>query len=142
MSVVHEVQRREQTGALLCYGEDTRGSGAGTTLGAPTPFGGTHMLIVRDVFTAKPGKASKLARLFKKVFGAEYQIRVMTDLVADYNTVVLEMTVANLSEFERHMEEYRTGKEKSTMDPKVAEEMSNYTELWVTGRREIFQVVD
>ena len=99
------------------------------------------MLIVRDVFTARPGKASKLAKLLKKVFGAEPHARVMTDLVSEYNTVVLEMTVADLSEFERHMEDYRTGKMNPTMDPKVAEEMSNYTELWLTGRREIFQIV-
>ena len=99
------------------------------------------MLIVRDVFTAKPGQATKLARLFSKVFGNEPQARVMTDLIGPYNTVVLEMTVKDLSEFERHMEEYRTGKMNPTMDPKVAEEMSNYTEMWQTGRREVFQLL-
>lgn len=66
----------------------------------------------------------------------------MTDLVAEYNTVVLEMTLANLSAFERHMDEYRTGKTKASADPKVADEMSNNTESWVTGRREIVQRVD
>ena len=99
------------------------------------------MLIVRDVFTAKPGQATKLARLFSKVFGNEPGARVMTDLIGPYNTVVLEMTVKDLSEFERHMEEYRTGKMNPTMDPKVAEEMSNYTEMWQTGRREVFQLL-
>ena len=99
------------------------------------------MLIIRDIFTAKPGQASKLARLFKKVFVNEPGLRVLTDLVGEYNTVVMEMTVANLAEFERHMEEYRTGTLKSTMDPKVAEEMSNYTELWQSGRREVYQIV-
>ena len=100
------------------------------------------MLIIRDVFTAKPGQASKLARLLKKVFGHEPGARVMTDLIGPYNTVVLEMTVKDLSEFERHMEEYRTGKRTPTMDPKVAEEMSNYTEMWQTGRREVFQLLE
>lgn len=100
------------------------------------------MLIVRDVFTAKPGHATKLARLFKKVFGNEPGARVMTDLIGPYNTVVLEMTVKDLSEFERHMEEYRTGKMNPTMDPKVAEEMSNYTEMWQSGRREVFQILE
>jgi hypothetical protein len=40
------------------------------------------------------------------------------------------------------MEEYKSGKPDPKMDPKVAEEMSKYTEMYVTGRREIFQVVD
>ena len=55
------------------------------------------MLIVRDIFTAKPGQASKLGQLFKKAFSADPHVRVMTDLVADYNTVVMEMTVKNLA---------------------------------------------
>ena len=29
------------------------------------------MLIIRDVFTAKPGQATKLAKLMKKVFAAQ-----------------------------------------------------------------------
>jgi hypothetical protein len=29
------------------------------------------MLIIREVLTAKPGQASKLAKLFKKVFGSD-----------------------------------------------------------------------
>jgi predicted ATPase len=100
------------------------------------------MLIVRDIFTARPGKATKLAKLFKKGFAAQPHTRIMTDLVSDYNTVVVEMPVADLSEFERLMQEYRTGKMNPPMDPKVAEEMSTYTELWLTGRREIFQIVE
>lgn len=95
------------------------------------------MLIIREVFTAKPGQASKLAKLFKKAFGTEPNIRVMTDLVGDYNTVVMEMQAKNLAEFEKQMEDYKSGK----MDPKVAEEMSKYTEMYLTGRREIYQVV-
>mgnify|MGYP001611478818 CR=1 FL=1 len=94
------------------------------------------MLIVRDIFTAKPGQASKLAKVFKKAFGNESNVRIMTDLVGSYNTVVMEMQFQSLDEFEKHMEDYRAGK----MDPKVAEEMSNYTEMYMSGRREIFRV--
>ena len=100
------------------------------------------MLIVRDIFTAKPGQASKLGKLFKKAFSADPHVRVMTDLVADYNTVVMEMTVKNLAEFERQMEEYRSGKVSPPMDPKVAEEMSKYTEMYLTGKREVFQILE
>jgi hypothetical protein len=100
------------------------------------------MLIVREVFTAKPGQASKLAKLFRKAFGADQNMRVMTDLVGNYNTVVVEMPVKSLAEFEQQMEEYKSGKPDPNMDPAVAEEMSKYTEMYLTGRREIYQIID
>ena len=99
------------------------------------------MIIIREVFTAKPGQASKLAKLFKKAFAGDANSRIMTDMVGEYNTVVMEMQVNSLAEFEKQMEEYKSGKPDPNMDPKVAEEMSKYTEMYVTGRREIFQVI-
>jgi len=98
------------------------------------------MLVVRDVFTAKPGQASRFAKLMQKAAAAGLNARVMTDLVGDYNTVVMEYQVQNLAEFEQKYNEYRSG--KITADPKLAEEMSHYAELWQSGRREIFQVVE
>ncbi len=100
------------------------------------------MIIVREIFTAKPGQASKLAKLCKKAFGGESNALVMTDMVGDYNTVVVETQLNSLTEFEKQMEEYKSGKPDPKMDPKVREEMSKYTEMYLTGRREIFQVVD
>ncbi len=100
------------------------------------------MLIIREVFTAKPGQASKLAKLCKKGFSGDPNMRVMTDMVGDFNTVVIETQVNSLAEFEKQMEEYKSGKPDPKMDPKVAEEMSKYTEMYLTGRREIFQIVE
>lgn len=100
------------------------------------------MLIVREIFNAKPGQASKLAKLFKRAFGSEPTVRVMTDMTGDYNTVVTEMQVNSLADFERMMQEYKSGKPDPKMDPKVAEELSKYTEMYLTGRREIFQILD
>lgn len=100
------------------------------------------MIIIREVITAKPGQASKLAKLFRKVFSGQQGVQVMTDLVGNYNTVVVEMPVKNLAEFEKQMEEVKSGKPDPNMDPKVAEEMSHYTEMYQTGRREIYQTVD
>jgi hypothetical protein len=100
------------------------------------------MILVREIFTAKPGQASKLAKLFRKGFGNDPNLRIMTDLAGDYNTVVMEMTVKSLADFEKQMEEYKSGKPDPKMDPKVAEEMSKYTEMYLTGRREIFQIVE
>jgi hypothetical protein len=100
------------------------------------------MLIIREIFIAKPGQASKLAKLFKKTFGTDPNSLVMTDLIGNYNTVVVETRTNNLAEFEKQMEEYKSGKPDPKMDPKVAEEMSKYTEMYLTGRREVFQVVE
>lgn len=98
------------------------------------------MLIIREVFTAKPGQAGKLAKLFKKGFGKEVNVRVMTDMVGNYNTVVIEMQVNSLHEFEKQMEDYRSGKPDPNMNPEVAEEMSKYTEMYSHGKREIFRI--
>lgn len=100
------------------------------------------MLIIREVLTTKPGQASKLAKLFRKVFSGDPTARVMTDLVGNYNTVVVETQVKSLAEFEKQMEDIKAGKPDPKMDPKIAEEMSKYTEMYLTGRREIFQVVE
>ena len=54
------------------------------------------MLIIREVFTAKPGQASKLAKLFKRMAEAEGMGgTIMTDMVGPYNTVVMERQIAN-----------------------------------------------
>jgi hypothetical protein len=54
----------------------------------------------------------------------------------------MEMQVNSLAEFEKQMEEYKSGKPDPKMDPQVAEEMSKYTEMYLTGRREVYQIVE
>lgn len=98
-------------------------------------------IIVREVFTAKPGEASKLAKLFKRAMVGP-GIRVMTDLAGNYNTVVVEMEIQSLAEWEKQMEDYKAGKPDPNMDPKVAEEMVKYTEMYISGHREIFQLTE
>lgn len=100
------------------------------------------MYIIREVFTAKPGQASMLAKLFKKGFPDDPNVRIMTDFVGPYNTVVVEMQTNSMAEFEKEMEDYKSGKPDPRMDPKVAEEMSKYTEMYLAGRREIFQIME
>jgi len=99
------------------------------------------MLIIRETFTAKPGQATKLAKLFKRVFANDPKTVVMTDLIGCYNTVVLERQMATLADFEQEINEYKSGK-LPDVDPAVMEEMKGYTELWLKGKREIFQIVD
>lgn len=94
------------------------------------------MLIVRETFTAKPGQASKLAALLKDAATsmAPGHVRVMTDLVGTFNTVVLETEVASLDEFELHIRAYGSNHD-------VRERMRGYTDLWISGVREVFSVL-
>lgn len=98
------------------------------------------MLIVREVFTAKPGQAGKFAKLFKRAFANMPNTRIMTDLIGNYNTVVMEQQVKDLAEFEQQFNEYRSG--KMDVDPQLAEELKHYTEMWTSGKREVYQVVE
>ena len=94
------------------------------------------MFIVRNTFVAKPGCASKLAAQLKEAVTA-FQMpgaRVMTDVTGDFNRVVMEHTAESLEEFEKRMQE--------TMgSPMYRERMAGYTELWITGSREVLRAV-
>jgi hypothetical protein len=92
------------------------------------------MLVIRNVFIAKPGQASKLAAQLKEMTAVmpDMKARVFTDLTGDFNRVVLEHEVENLSAFEARMKDYGT-------NPAVREKMKGYTDLYQTGSREILQ---
>jgi hypothetical protein len=94
------------------------------------------MYVIRETFTAKPGMASKLAKLFKEVISdqKEMKTRVLTDFIGPFNTVVMETEVENLEEHGRRMKEHM---EKTN----IGERMKGYTDLYVSGSREIYQVV-
>ena len=97
------------------------------------------MILIRDVFRCKPGKSMELAERFKGTFPSMqasdgFVPKVMVDLVADYWTVVLESEAEDLSQFERHMREYRDR-------PEVRQAMDGYMELVESGRREIYRLV-
>ena len=100
------------------------------------------MYLIREVFTAKPGNAGKMAKLMKKAFKADAKARVMTDMVGPYNTVVIETEVNSLAEWEKFMMDMKAGKPDPNMDPEVMKEMANYTEMYMKGRREIYQILD
>ncbi|HEX8712619.1 MAG TPA: hypothetical protein VF730_12155 [Terracidiphilus sp.] len=94
------------------------------------------MILVRNSFIARPGQAGKLAAQLKEMANAAAlrNVRVMTDLTGDFNHVILEHDVESASEFEQLMMTYST-------DPKAREAAKGYTDLWTTGRRELFRVV-
>ena len=93
------------------------------------------MIVVRNCFVAKPGHASKLAAQLKEAAatGQIPRYRVLTDLTGDFNRVVLEYEVENISEFEARMKQYMT-------DEVFREKMKGYTDLWISGSREILQI--
>ncbi len=93
------------------------------------------MLVVRNCFVAKPGNASKLAAQLKEAATAAKipNHRVLTDLTGDFNRVILEFEVENVAGFEARLKDYGT-------NPAFREKMKGYTDLWVTGSREILQV--
>jgi len=94
------------------------------------------MIVVRNCFVAKPGSASKLAAQLKDAATSANmgRFRVLTDVTGDFNRVVLEYEAENVSEFEERMREYNN-------NMALREKMRGYTDLYVTGSREILQVV-
>jgi hypothetical protein len=93
------------------------------------------MIVVRNCFTAKPGNASKLAAQLKDAATAASipKYRVLTDLTGDFNRVILEYEAENVGEFEARMKDYATNET-------FRNKMKGYTDLWVTGNREILQI--
>ncbi len=93
------------------------------------------MLIVRNCFVAKPGHASKLAAQLKSAAASANlpRHRVLTDLTGDFNRVVLEYEVDNVGQFEERLKQYMS-------DANFREKMKGYTDLWITGSREILQL--
>ncbi len=95
------------------------------------------MLLIRDVFRTKPGKAKELVKKFKQVMPLmETKLkntRIMTDIVSTYWTVVVESEVESLADFEK---EART----TTAPDEVKEIMKDYMTLVDGGHREIYMI--
>jgi hypothetical protein len=59
----------------------------------------------------------------------------MTDLTGSFNQVVMETELENLGDLDKRMQEYKS-------NAKARESMSGYTDMYLTGKREIFQLFD
>ncbi len=92
------------------------------------------MIVVRNIFIAKPGNASKLAAQFKTAAAAAKlpKHRVLTDVTGEFNRVILEYEVETIGGFEAQMKDYATNETLRTA-------MKGYTDLWITGSRELLQ---
>ncbi|GAO42639.1 NIPSNAP family protein [Flavihumibacter petaseus] len=96
------------------------------------------MLIVHDIFVCKPGNASKLAKRFKETMALGNQpVTVMTDMTGQFNRVIMVSQYDSLSAYEKSWEDMQ--KDPETMK-KMEEAMKGYTDMYLTGSREIYRV--
>ena len=97
------------------------------------------MFIVRETFIAKPGHAGKFAMMMKEEMAKwkDFKGYVLLDCVTHYNTIVVEYELKSLADFENSMNERKKEMEKMDTSKPPA-----YTELYQTGKREIFKVVE
>jgi len=96
------------------------------------------MLKIREIMTARPGQASKLAKLMKEAMkDFPGTVLVMTDMVGDYNTVVTEYDVESMAAFEKMMADMSANEK-----PEDKEKWAGYTEMYMTGRREVYRIWD
>ena len=101
------------------------------------------MLVIREVFYCKPGKVRPMVEKFLKMSEINEKaglgkFRVMTDFAGErYWTIVSEIEVPNMSEFEEMM----AGKGMTEDIMKQYEEiMKDYHDLIDHGRREIYKI--
>jgi hypothetical protein len=101
------------------------------------------MLLVREVFIAKPGHAGELSKMMKenmKGMPASMNVKVMLDSVTDYNKIVVEYEVESLAAFEQSMNQEKSKQQSKPKDTKE-NPGPKYTDLYLTGKREIFRLI-
>ena len=101
------------------------------------------MIVVRNVFRLKFGKAKEAVALAKEglaiqkraITGVEFSSRMLTDVTGPFYTLVLELTVPNMSAFETYAPKLFGDKEWQAHYQKLGA-------LVESGYREIFTVVE
>ena len=102
------------------------------------------MLLVREIMYCKPGKVRPLVEKFLAMNKLAPKMgmpamKVMTDFSAErFWTVVAEMEVSSLDEFEKSMSSM-SGSDPETMK-QMEELMKGYHDLVDKGRREIYKL--
>ena len=102
------------------------------------------MLLVREIMYCKPGKVRPMVEKFVAMnkLGAKVgmpQMRVMTDFCGErYWTLVAEMEVESLDEFERLMQ--GGGGQDGEAMKEMERIMKDYHDLVDYGRREVYKI--
>ena len=100
------------------------------------------MFVIREVMYCKPGKVRALVDKFLAMNKLSAKagmpkMRVMTDFCAEqYWTLVAEMEVASLADFEKMM----AGGGNPEAMKEMETIMKDYHELVVSGRREVYKI--
>lgn len=100
------------------------------------------MIVIRNVFRLKFGKAREAVALFKESdaiqkrvgAGADFQVRLLTDVTGAFYTVVMEITAPSLAAFEAGAPQLMGNKDWQANYQKI-------TALVESGYREVFSVV-
>lgn len=101
------------------------------------------MLVVREVMYCKPGKVRPLVEKFLAMSKLSAKVgmppmRIMTDFCAErYWTLVAEMEVKDMAEFERMMQ---GGGQDADAMKEFEKIMTGYHDLVEYGRREIYKI--
>jgi len=97
------------------------------------------MIIVRDVFQLKFGKAKDALSLMKPLAKKMNDMgmgkfRLLTDLVGNYYTLVLEGTFSSLEDYQKTHEQ--------AIDDEWKQIYAKFVELVINGYRDIWTVVE
>lgn len=96
------------------------------------------MIIVHDIFVCKPGNASKLAKMFKEAMGNNQEtVNILTDMSGQFNKVVMVSKYESLAAYEQSWQKYMENAEEMK---RMQEIMKGYTDMYLTGSREIYKV--
>ena len=101
------------------------------------------MIVIRNVFQLKFGKAREAVALMKEgiaiqkraLAGVDFSTRVLTDVTGPFYTLVLELTAPNLATFETYAPRLFGDKDWQANYQKVAP-------LVESGHREVFTIVE
>jgi hypothetical protein len=99
------------------------------------------MIVIRNSFQLKFGKAREAVALLKegiasqKRAGSPFSYRILTDVTGPFYTLVLELTVPSLGEFEAQSP-------KLMGDKGFQENYQKFTALVESGHREVYTVVE
>jgi hypothetical protein len=104
------------------------------------------MMLIREIMYCKPGKVKPLIEMFKKMDALSEKMgmpkmRIMTDFSTDrYWTLVAEMEVASLQEFEDMMSGSGKFKPEESAMKQMEEVSKGYHDFVDQGRREIYKI--
>ncbi len=95
------------------------------------------MIVIREVFHAKPGMASQMVKYFKEQMSeagmGPGKSRILTDMTGSFNKVVIESEYESLAAFEKEMQEYmKTAQTRGST--------SKHVDMYTKGKREVYRV--